>query len=1079
MSVEGKKSKQKGLNRRSFIKTSALLGGTAVFSQTILGCATPPEYKTLSEYPLNNAENVIYSVCLQCHTACPIKVKILDGVAVKIDGNPYSMQTLNPAIPFETPVKYAAKIDGGLCPKGQAGIQTLYDPYRITKVLKRAGKRGENKWQAIPFEQAIKEIVEGGKLFSHVPGEENRYVPGLKDIYKLRDPELAKNMATDAKEVAKGNMSVEAFKEKYKNHLDKLIDPEHPDLGPVNNQLVFQAGRIEHGRKEFAKRWLYGGFGSINWYEHTTICEQSHHIAYKKITDQYKDGKWGEGKEHMKPDLYNSRFVIFFGTGAFEANFGPPYLSNLVTNNLVTGQLKIAVVDPRLSKTASKAWKWLPVKPGGDGALAYAMIRWMLENEKYDKKYLSNANKAAAKKDNETTWTNATWLVRIEEDGPGALLRASDIGLGSKDQFVVIRDGYPVAFDTNDEENPVEGTLFYSGVINGIQVKTAFQLLYEYATSKSLKEWADISGVDLKEIIAVAKEFAKHSKKSAAELYRGPVQHTSGYYNAQAIITLNLLVGNPGWKGGLSNGGGHWHEDGSKEGQPFNLEKLHPNKLTPFGHTLTREKSKYEESTLFRKYGYPAKRPWFPHTSNVYQEIIPSAQDGYPYPIKALFLHKGTPAYSTPAGDRMIETLVDLEKIPLFFACDIVIGETSMYADYIFPDTAIWERWGTPHITPACPVTQSKVRQPTVDPLVEKVKVFGEEMPISMEAIMLAIAEKLSLPGYGKDGFGPGMDFKRPEDFYLKMVANIAAGDKVGDTVPDADDNEIKIFMEARKHLSPAVFDVEKWQKAVRDEKGNSWWRKVVYILNRGGRYENFEAYEKSGDKLPHPFKGMFNIYVEDVALTRHPYTGKRFSGIALVEPVKGYDDIPIEVDSKEFPLTLITFKYIQGGQSRTLPNNYWIASTLPENYILINTKTAKELGLEDGEYVQVISPTNKKGIWDLKNGQVIPVAGKVKIVEGMRPGVVAISWHFGHWAYGANDVIIDGVRIPGDERRRSGLCPNAIMLADPVLKNVTLQDLIGGSSSFYDTPVTLKSLGRKAKGYYSPVEEEYSSLSL
>ena len=90
-----------------------------------------------------------------------------------------------------------------ICPKGQAGIQTAYDPYRITKVLKRAGKRGENKWMTIPFDQAIDEIVNGGKLFSHVPGEENRMVTGLKDIYVLRDPKIAKEMADDVNAIAK------------------------------------------------------------------------------------------------------------------------------------------------------------------------------------------------------------------------------------------------------------------------------------------------------------------------------------------------------------------------------------------------------------------------------------------------------------------------------------------------------------------------------------------------------------------------------------------------------------------------------------------------------------------------------------------------------------------------------------------------------------------------------------------------------------------------------------------------------------------------------------------------------------
>ena len=1042
------------LSRRNFFRTSAMLGGTAAVAGLTSCVVNKDTVAANGVYPLNHADNVIYSVCLQCHTGCPIKVKVQDGVAMKIDGNPYAAQTLNPPIPYETDIKSAATIDGGICPKGQAGIQSLYDPYRIVKVLKRTGKRGENKWKAIPFEQAIEEIVEGGLLFKEVPGEENRHVPGLKELYKLSDAEISKAMAADAKAVGKGKMTIDEFKSKYANHLDKLIDPNHPDFGPVNNQFVFMAGRIEHGRKEFAKRWLINGFGSINWYEHTTICEQSHHIAYEKITNKYKDGKWSGGKHHMKPDLYNSEFVIFFGTGAFEANFGPPYLSNLVTNNLVSGQLKIAVADPRLSKTAAKAWKWLPVKPGGDAALAYAMINWMINNNAYDARYLSNANTAAAKEDNETTWTNSTHLVRMEEDGPGALLRAADIGIGSKDQFVVMNNGRPVAVTHNDESKPVEGELFYDGEIKGIKVKTAFQLLTDYANSKTLEDWAAESGIEAKDVIAVAKEFAKHGKKSVAELYRGAVQHTNGYYNAQAIITLNILVGNADWKGGLTAGGSHWHEDGSKKGQPFNLKSgLHPGKLTSFGHRLTREKSKYEHSTLFRQNGYPAKRPWFPHTGNVYQEIIPSADDQYPYGIKALFLHKGTPVFASPSGDKMIQTLVDLNKIPLFFSCDIVIGESSMYADYIFPDTAVWERWGLTHITPACPVKTSKVRQPTVEPLVDKCTVFGEQMYVSMESIMLAIAEKLKLPGFGKDGFGRNMDFVRREDFFLKMVSNIAAGDKPGDDVPDASDEEMNIYLKARQHFSPLEFDPARYEKACIDENGNNWWRKVVSVLNKGGRYENFEKYRNSGDKMPHPFKNQMNLYCEDVALTRHCYTGKRFSGIAQSAPVMAYDGTVIT--DEEFPLALITFKEITGGQSRT-GGNYWLTNVQHENFVIINAQTAQKMGVKDGQKVRVISASNLEGEWDLQNGEQVPIVGKVKVVQGMRPGVVAVSWHYGHWAYGANDVEINGQPVPGDKRRRKGLCTNAVLRTDSKMNNVCLEDLIGGSSSFYDTKVKL-----------------------
>lgn len=1050
-----------GFSRRDFLKCTAFLGGAIA-----LGLAGPKASKLLEKaqagvpldtaelYELAKAENVIYSVCLQCHTACPIKGKLMDGVLVKIDGNPYSPQNLLPHIRYATDPKVAVLVDGRLCPKGQAGVQSLYDPYRIRKVLKRAGPRGSDRWKTIPFEQAIDEIVNGGRLFADVPGEENRYVPGLKDLWALRDPKLASSMGADAKAVAAGKMSLAAFRLKYPQAERVLIDPAHPDLGPINNQFVFLAGRIEHGRKEFSKRWLNQGFGSVNWFEHTTICEQSHHIAFQQMTHQYKDGKWSGGKTHFKPDALHSEFIVYFGTSPFEANFGPTNMTEKITSGLAGGRLKIVVVDPRLSKTAARAWKWLPIKPGTDAALALAIAREMIESGRYDEAFLRHANKAAASTAGEKAWTNATYLVKIGDDGqPGALLRASEVGLAApagtgvapEHAFVVMVGGRPTAVVPEDNANAVDGDLMVDTTLNGIRVKSAFLLYRELAASRTTAEWAEVCGIDVDDIRAVARELGAHGKRSAVELYRGPVQHTNGYYNAQAIIALNLLVGNVSWRGGIGTGGSHWHEDGSKSGQPFLLTAMHPGALTPFGIKLTREGARYEESTLFA--GYPAKRQWFPFTNNVYQEVIPSAAAGYPYPIKALFLHMGTPGYATPAGHKQIEVLRDVEKIPLFFACDIVIGETSMYADYLFPDLSIWERWGTPHTSPDVQVKVSKVRQPMVAPLTETVTVFGRQMPISMESIMLAIAEKLGLPGYGKDGFGPGQDFYYPEDYYLRMVANIAAGDAPGERVPPADTDEMELFRRARRHLPSTVFDEKRWKAAV----GADLWPHVVTVLNRGGRFEDFEkAY--NGEYLGHPWSGMFSLYVENVAMARDAMTGRPFSGLPIHELVKDAGGRPVVQDGYDFHL--ITFKEIWGGQSRT-PGNYWAqASLMPENPIFMNREDAQRLGIREGQVVTLVSRTNPDGVWDLGNGLKVAIAGRVKLVEGLRPGVVAVSWHYGHWAYGASDVVIDGVRVRGDRRRGGGLCPNAVMLVDDRLGDVCLTDPIGGSASFYDTRV-------------------------
>jgi anaerobic selenocysteine-containing dehydrogenase len=1063
------KGNKPDLTRREFLKSTAILGAgilslVALNDMSVLQVGGENSQAS-SGYSLNSPENIIYSVCLQCNTTCAIKVKHRsDGKISKIDGNPYSPQTMLPWLNYDINPQLAASVDGKLCPKGQSGIQSYADPYRIVKVLKRAGPRGSNKWQVISFEQAIKEIVNGGKLFAHLG--EDREVPGFKDVFVLRDAKLSAAMAADVALIQQGKMSVADFKTKYSSNLNVLIDPDHPDLGPKNNQFVFLAGRIQPGRAAFAQRFTYGALGSVNWFNHTSICELSHHIAYQWSTAQYVNGKWLPGIMTAQPNYLESEFLIFWGAGVFEATFGPTPISEQITSSLTSEPIsslsearsfKFAVIDPRFSKLASKAWRWIPVVPGGDLPLALAMIQWIIENNRYNRDFLQNANKAAAIASGQKSWTNATWLVKIEADGtPGSFLRAADIGLqvpegkNPQDYFVVLSNGVPIAFDPYDSVNKVVGDLLVDTIISGIHVKSALQIIREVAKEKTIEDWAKMAGVDPKAIVELAAEFTNHGPRAAIEFYRGAVKHWNGYYTAQAIIILNLLIGNPDWKGGLSVGGGSWNALGTNPGQPFNLLKLHPDKLTPFGVKITREGSFYENSTLFK--GYPAKRPWYPFTSNLYHEVLPSAKDAYPYGIKILWLHMSNLAQLTPAGTEQIAILRDTNAIPLIIATDIVIGDTSMYADYIFPDLSYLECWDFMEPPPSIITKTSLVRQPAAIPVPEIVTIDGEDMPISMEAVMIAIAKALNAPGYGPNGFAPGLPFNRPEDFYLKAVANIAYGDSADDHVPDADPDEISLFLKARRYLPPAVFNPQKWQMSVGAEN----WARVIYVLNRGGRFESpNKAY--NGPYLNHTWSKLWNIYVEPVALGINSITGKRFSGVPRYTPPSFSDGSPLPNDAYDFFLS--TFKEIFGAK-RTV-SNYWSQLLiLPSNFILMNVEDAKRLGLKDGDTVRLVSASNPTGSFDL--GPALGrrfVEGKLKLIQGIRPGVIAVSLSYGHWNYGAADVTIDGIIIRGDKRRGAGLIGNPVLFLDKVT-GTSLTDPIGGSVSFFDTKVKVIKVG-------------------
>jgi len=1031
--------------RRDLIRTTALLGGACLAGALKSEAAETANWRAGRATPKPvEASDYIYSTCLQCNTGCEIKVKIQDGMAIKIDGNPYGPRAMDPHIPWNTPATESARLKGSICPKGQAGLQGTYDPYRVVKVLKRAGARGEGKWISIPFAQAITEIVEGGSLF---PQDGGRQVTGMRELYALKDPKVFASMATDITALQNRRMTVAEFQTKHADHLNTLIDPAHPDFGPKNNQFVFNWGRLKGGRSEFFQRFVRTSFGSNNAHGHTTVCQGSIYFAGKSMADQPSGGGWtGGAKAYWMADTSNSEFIIYWGANVLEGNYGPPLKVPKIIRGLASKRLKVAVVDPRHNKMASKAWKWLPIKPGEDAALAMAMIRWIIENKRYDERYLANCNKAAATADTEPTWSNGAWLVKMRADGTGgAFLRGSEVGLGGDaDTFVALRDGKPVAFKSDDTANPVEGDLFVDTTINGIRVKSSIQILLEEAKKKTIEEWSAVAGLNSADVVALAQEFTSHGKRAVVEIHRGVSQHTNGFYNVLATMgALNLLIGNFDWKGGLVYGGGAYGEAGGT-GRPFQLSS-HPASITPIGIDIIRGGASYERSTIFAN--YPAKRPWYPLATDVYQEVIPSAGDAYPYPIKALFLYQGSPVYALPAGHSLIPILRDTNKIPLFVVSDIVVGETSLYADYIFPDLTYLERWEFHRTHPSIVHRVSPVRQPAIPSPNETAVVFGQEIPISMEAVFLGIAERLNLPGFGPGGFGSGGDLIRPEDFYLRMVANVAFGDAATDVCPDASDEEMAIFLAARKHLPKTMFDPQRWASAV----GSDWWKKVVYVLNRGGRWWSYDN-AWIGDQVRAKFGRLVNLFQEKPATTRNSMTGEFLSGSATYLPLA--NSVGRQLDHRQAGFTLITHRSMVACKSRTI-SNYWLTDIQPENFVTIHESDAQKLGLRANDKVWIYSGSNPEASWQYGPGLSKPMVGTLQTTTRIRPGVITFELGWGHWAYGASQQIIDGEAIPGDPRRAAGIHANAAMYVDEHMRS-PLSDVVGGSAVFYDTKVFL-----------------------
>lgn len=193
------------MDRRTFLQLSgmsaagALLTGCKAANEKIIPYLIPPD-----EGVTPGVANYYASACRACPAGCGVLVRISEGRAKKIEGNP--------AHPVNR---------GRLCARGQASLQELYHPDRIQQPLKLTGARGSGRFAKISWEEGLDLLVGKLKTFRE---KEPRSVA-------LMTPELTGSLAM----VASGFMR--SFGSS--NHLSfELLSPG----------WLRQAGRISFGQ---------------------------------------------------------------------------------------------------------------------------------------------------------------------------------------------------------------------------------------------------------------------------------------------------------------------------------------------------------------------------------------------------------------------------------------------------------------------------------------------------------------------------------------------------------------------------------------------------------------------------------------------------------------------------------------------------------------------------------------------------------------------------------------------------------------------------------------------------------------
>ena len=243
------------------------------------------------------------------------------------------------------------------------------------------------------------------------------------------------------------------------------------------NDVCYFVGRP--GEDGFADRFLET-WGCDGHNSHTNVCSSGGRAGY---------GFWC-GTDRPSPDYANAKFVLLCSAHLESGHYFNPHAQRLVEAKL--GGTKIAVMDPRLSNTASRADYWLPTWPGTEGALLLAIARVLLEEDLFNRDFVRR-------------WVN--WRTYLRHRAPSAE--------PTFDNFVL-------------------------------------ELKREYA--RYTPEYAEReTGVPAGTIVEVAREIAAAAPAFASHIWRAAAAgNLHGWQITRSLWLINVLTGSVGTEGGVS-----------------------------------------------------------------------------------------------------------------------------------------------------------------------------------------------------------------------------------------------------------------------------------------------------------------------------------------------------------------------------------------------------------------------------------------------------------------------------------------------------------------------------------------------
>jgi len=240
-------------------------------------------------------------------------------------------------------------------------------------------------------------------------------------------------------------------------------------------------------------------------------------------------------------DFKNTDVALILGSNAAENH--PVSFSWLQEARDKRGA-KIIHVDPRFTRTSTRADLYCQIRSGTNIAFWGGLINYIIENEQYHKEYV-------------ISYTNAASVIK---DG-----YSFDAETGLFDSFNEVTNKYDKA--NWDYELDAEGKVIKDLTLQ--HPRCVFQLMKKHYSRYTIDTVVNTTGAPKDKLVAVYKLFSSTGQpgKAGSILYAmGSTQHTSASQGIRCNAIVQLLLGNMGLPGGGVNAmRGHSNVQGSTD----------------------------------------------------------------------------------------------------------------------------------------------------------------------------------------------------------------------------------------------------------------------------------------------------------------------------------------------------------------------------------------------------------------------------------------------------------------------------------------------------------------------------------